>query len=96
MTKKLFVEYSFNYKSIRNVVDNHYQSGKPLPSIEKPEGDYPFIVTQSDGREVPVVQAYALTKYLGYLNLTFDGNGELIKYAGNPLLLDATYPQGFT
>ncbi|ODN02906.1 Snake venom 5'-nucleotidase [Orchesella cincta] len=64
------------------------------PDIEKPLGPYPFIVTQEDtSKRVPIVQAYAFGKYLGYLNLTFDEQGELKSYGGNPILLDGSVPQ---
>jgi len=46
-------------------------TGTP-PSTEKPAGEYPTLVEQPGGKIVPVVQAYAFTKYLGYLALTFD------------------------
>lgn len=39
------------------------------PNIEKPEDKYPVMVTQTSGKVVPVVQAYAFTKYLGFLDL---------------------------
>jgi hypothetical protein len=42
------------------------------PSTETPVGEYPTLVEQTSGKIVPVVQAYAYTKYLGYLALTFD------------------------
>ena len=51
-------------------------TGTP-PSNEVPVGPYPTIVVQSSGKKVPVVQAYAYTKYLGHLNLKFDENGKL-------------------
>lgn len=35
------------------------------PDSEKVEDLYPKVVTQSSGKQVPVVQAYAYTKYLG-------------------------------
>lgn len=37
---------------------------------EKVEGPYPTTVIQESGKEVPVVQAYAFTKYMGELKLT--------------------------
>lgn len=40
------------------------------PSIEKIEGPYPIVVTQNSGKKVPVVQAYAFTKYMGMLSVT--------------------------
>lgn len=44
-------------------------SGTP-PDAELPEGPYPTVVTRADGKKVPVVQAYAYTKYLGYMKLS--------------------------
>lgn len=58
------------------------------PDSEDPEGIYPTYVTQQSGRRVPVVQAYAYTKYLGQLSLGFDSMGEVTNAIGNPLLLD--------
>jgi 5'-nucleotidase len=64
------------------------------PDSEDPEGIYPTFVTQQSGRRVPVVQAYAYTKYLGQLNLEFDSLGEVTHAAGDPLLLDHNIYQG--
>ncbi|XP_054651781.1 5'-nucleotidase [Dunckerocampus dactyliophorus] len=63
------------------------------PSTEVPAGSYPFMVRSDDGRKVPVVQAYAFGKYLGYLKVTFDMAGNVVKAAGNPILLDNSIPQ---
>lgn len=57
-------------------------------------GPYPFMVTSDDGRQVPVVQAYAFGKYLGYLKVTFDDAGNVVKATGNPILLNSSVPQG--
>lgn len=40
------------------------------PDIEQPDGPYPTVIKQSSGKEVPVVQAYAFTKYLGEVELS--------------------------
>lgn len=37
--------------------------------IEPIVGPYPTMITQDDGKQVPVVQAYAFTKYMGELKL---------------------------
>ncbi|XP_078131188.1 5'-nucleotidase-like [Sander vitreus] len=63
------------------------------PSSEVPAGPYPFMVDSDDGRKVPVVQAYAFGKYLGYLKVTFDDAGNVQTAAGNPILLDGNIPQ---
>lgn len=52
------------------------------------------MVRSNDGKNIPVVQAYAFGKYLGYLKVTFDEAGKVIKAAGNPILLDSSVPQG--
>ncbi|CAN9507348.1 unnamed protein product [Ophioblennius macclurei] len=67
-------------------------TGSP-PSTEVPAGPYPFMVKSDDGREVPVVQAYAFGKYLGQLKVTFDDGGNVVKATGNPILLDSSVPQ---
>jgi len=38
--------------------------------------------------KVLVVQDFAYGKYLGKLKADFDGDGEVIKWSGNPILLD--------
>ncbi|XP_064506115.1 5'-nucleotidase isoform X2 [Pseudopipra pipra] len=68
------------------------QPGTP-PSTEVPAGPYPFMVDSDDGRKVPVVQAYAYGKYLGYLNVTFDKKGNVVEAVGNPILLDSSIPE---
>ncbi|XP_056283485.1 5'-nucleotidase isoform X2 [Pseudoliparis swirei] len=65
----------------------------PAPSSEVPAGPYPFMVQSADGRQVPVVQAYAFGKYLGHLKVTFDEAGSVLKASGNPILLDHSVPQ---
>lgn len=63
------------------------------PDVESINGPYPTMIQQKTGRMVPVVQAYAYTKYLGKLELTFDSYGEILNYSGSPILLDHTIPQ---
>uniref|UniRef100_A0A8C9U117 5'-nucleotidase n=1 Tax=Scleropages formosus TaxID=113540 RepID=A0A8C9U117_SCLFO len=63
------------------------------PSKEVPAGPYPFMVKSDDGRNVPVVQAYAFGKYLGYLKVTFDNNGNVVESKGNPILLNSSIPE---
>lgn len=44
---------------------------KKQPDIELPENVYPTMVTNNcSGKQVPVAQAYAFTKYLGRLDLS--------------------------
>lgn len=41
----------------------------PKGQPETIEGPYPTFVTQKSGKRVPVVQAYAFTKYLGHIDV---------------------------
>src|SRR6056297_49335 len=54
------------------------------------DGAYPTFVSQEDGTLVPVVQAYAYSKYVGHLELNFDDDGNLTYAAGDTILLDAS------
>ena len=56
----------------------------------KRAGAYPTWVSQEAGTLVPVVQAYAYSKYLGHLELTFADDGTLIYAGGNTVLLDSS------
>ncbi|KAH8266265.1 hypothetical protein KR038_004163, partial [Drosophila bunnanda] len=63
------------------------------PDVEHIDGPYPTMVKQKSGKEVPVVQAYAYTKYLGRLHVQFDEAGNLIEFDGAPILLNASVAQ---
>ncbi|XP_057320781.1 protein 5NUC-like [Microplitis mediator] len=63
------------------------------PDLEVPEGLYPTEVIQKNGRKVYVVQAYAYTKYLGNLSITFDAAGEIRSILGNPILVTSDIEQ---
>lgn len=67
---------------------------EPPPSTTVLAGPCPFMVKSNDGRDVPVVQAFAFGKYLAYLKVTFDKAGNVIKADGNPILMDSSIPQG--
>ncbi|XP_018518998.1 snake venom 5'-nucleotidase [Lates calcarifer] len=83
-------------KGVDVVIGGHTNTflytGNP-PSTEVPAGLYPFMVRSNDGKDVPVVQAYAFGKYLGYLKVTFDEAGNVMKAAGNPILMDSSITQ---
>lgn len=49
--------------------DNTFLWNGEKPDTEEPKGPYPIVVVQPSGKRVPVVQAYAFTKYLGKLSI---------------------------
>jgi 5'-nucleotidase len=57
---------------------------------DKAAGPYPTLVKNPSGVEVPIVTAYAYSKYLGDLTVTFDDNGVVTAATGAPQLLDAS------
>ncbi len=60
-------------------------------SDPKRQGPYPTWVTNEEtGDLVPIVQAYAYSKYVGELKVTFDDEGHVLFAEGDTKLLDAS------
>lgn len=86
-----------NVKGLDLVIGGHSNTfllnGNNTEKPERIEGPYPKMVDQASGKMVPVVQAYAYTKYLGRLHLIFDAKGEIIHLDGAPILLEQNVPE---
>ncbi|KAJ8023877.1 5'-nucleotidase [Holothuria leucospilota] len=71
-------------------------SGNP-PTDDVVTGPYPTVIYPSDdrrsGEKVLLVQDATFGKYLGYLKVTFDDEGRVTEYRGNPIVLDASVEQ---
>lgn len=71
-----------------------------VPGIDVVIGGHSHtLMTNDDGEtpaypamvgDTPVAQAYAYTKYLGHLTVTFDDAGNVTAASGDPMLLDAS------
>ncbi len=61
-----------------------------LSNTKEGAPSYPTMVKGADGRDVPVVQAYAYSKYVGDLTLVFDDEGNLTGASGDTVLLDSS------
>ncbi|MEM7522498.1 MAG: 5'-nucleotidase C-terminal domain-containing protein [Pseudomonadota bacterium] len=59
-------------------------------SDPKRAGAYPTWVSNADGVLVPVVQAYAYSKYVGELTVDFDDEGNVLFASGDTTVLDAS------
>lgn len=71
------------------IVGGH--SNTLLSNVKKGAVDvYPTMVENPSGIQVPIVQAYAYSKYLGELRVTFDDDGKVLRANGEPHLLDAS------
>jgi 2',3'-cyclic-nucleotide 2'-phosphodiesterase (5'-nucleotidase family)/PKD repeat protein len=56
---------------------------------------YPIVVTDADGKSVPVVTTKGNYTYLGRLNVSFDDQGNVISYNGGPVrVADASFDDG--
>ncbi|KAI4455141.1 nucleotidase-related [Holotrichia oblita] len=66
------------------------------PPLGTAYGRYPTLVNNTKDEPVLIVQASAYTKYLGYLSVTYDGDGNLLKWEGNPIYLDQSIQQDLT
>ncbi|XP_018318623.1 apyrase-like [Agrilus planipennis] len=71
-------------------------TGNDSPGPDTPAGDYPTVITQSDGRKILVVQASAYTKYLGNITVFYDKNGDVVEWEGAPIFLNASYKKDET
>lgn len=56
-------------------------------------GSYPTVVAGADGSQTLVVTAGSWAKALGRLDVTFNGEGVVTGYAGEPILLDSSVVQ---
>ncbi|KXX81399.1 5'-nucleotidase [Madurella mycetomatis] len=68
-------------------------SHTPLGDFEGAQGPYPTIVENKDGDEVFIVTAYRWGEYLGYIDVTYDGEGKVLAYHGAPIHLTNTTEQ---
>jgi 5'-nucleotidase len=64
-----------------------------LGTMAGAEGPYPNAITSPAGEPVLVVQAGSWGEYLGRLDVTFDTNGVITGYGGEPILLDNSIPK---
>jgi len=56
-------------------------------------GPYPTLVTLPGGDTALIVQAYQWSRYLGRLDVSFDGAGRLSAWHGAPILMDNAIPE---
>jgi 5'-nucleotidase / UDP-sugar diphosphatase len=70
----------------------YLSNNAPDKDSDKAYGPYPTVVKSPAGNPVLVVQAYAYSKYVGRLDVTFDAQGVPAKWNGKPVLLDASVP----
>ncbi|BFZ25409.1 hypothetical protein BsWGS_28448 [Bradybaena similaris] len=81
-------------KNVDIVVGGHTNTflyNGTAPSSEVASDLYPTVVENvHDRRPVLVVQDYAYGKYLGELHVTFNNQGDVIRWSGNPILLDGS------
>lgn len=59
-------------------------------------GPYPTVITPEKSPEdlVLIVQDSIYAKYLGVLHVTFNDDGKITSYDGNPVLLDSSVERG--
>lgn len=77
------LDIAANVPGIDVVIGGH--SHTLMSNDDESSPAYPEMV---DG--TPVAQAYAYTKYLGHLTVTFDDAGDVTAASGDPMLLDAS------
>uniref|UniRef100_A0A023FPR7 Putative 5' nucleotidase n=1 Tax=Amblyomma cajennense TaxID=34607 RepID=A0A023FPR7_AMBCJ len=68
-------------------------NGSDHPKENKPEGLYPRVVERKNGSKALIVQDFWFGKFLGRLKVTFDAQGKVATWEGNPILMDASVPE---
>ena len=61
-----------------------------LGDMEGAKGPYPTVVNSPGGDPVLIVHAYKWGSYLGRLNVTFDAEGKVTEYSGQPIFVNAS------
>ncbi len=74
---------------------SHTPLGTPdLPGWPKSQGQYPTIVKNADGIDVPIVQVWEWGKVFGHITLEFDAKGHLKKWSNaKPIVMDSSIPE---
>ncbi|XP_075742182.1 protein 5NUC-like, partial [Rhipicephalus microplus] len=94
------IEITRQVKQLDLLVGGHTNTflyhGQGYPKENTPEGDYPTVVNRTDGSVGLVVQDYWFGKFLGFLQVSFDNNGKVINWTGNPILLNSSVEEGKT
>ena len=65
-------------------------NGEKPPNFPKVEGTYPTVVKNPSGGETIVIHTNGYGRFLGDLTVTLSDDGRVVKWAGNPVLLDKT------
>lgn len=60
-----------------------------LGDMEGAKGPYPTVLNSPTGEPVLIVHAYQWGSYLGRLDVTFDAEGKVIEYSGQPIFVGA-------
>jgi len=64
-----------------------------LGDMEGAEGPYPTVVKSPSGADELIVTAKCWGSYLGQLNVTFDANGVITEYSGQPIFVDESFEE---
>nr|XP_054933079.1 snake venom 5'-nucleotidase-like isoform X4 [Dermacentor andersoni] len=91
------IELMRNVTDVDLVIGGHTNTflynGNDHPPENVPVGPYPVAVKRSDGTTGLVAQAFWFGKFLGFLRVTFDDNGRVKSWSGNPILINSSIPE---
>ena len=62
-----------------------------MSNTEEGAVEYATLIESPNGRAVPIVQAYAFSRYLGELQLEFAEDGAVASASGDTIALDASF-----
>ena len=58
------------------------------------ESEYPIVINHDNDGKTLVITAGCHGKYIGVLKVTFDDDGKLTEWSGNPVVMDEKIPEG--
>ncbi|MBT4484622.1 MAG: T9SS type A sorting domain-containing protein [Candidatus Latescibacteria bacterium] len=85
------MEIASKFDGIDIIVGGHSHSLLSTTD-EKASGLYPTIIESPSGESVLIVQAKSFNDYLGCLDVTFDENGVVTDWSGQPYKMDNSVP----
>ncbi|KAJ8024043.1 5'-nucleotidase [Holothuria leucospilota] len=75
--------------------DHHHFLYKGVPPTDQSDVTrmYPLVIKHDEDSNVLIVQTTNFGKYLGHLQMTFDEEGKITHFSGNPILLNSSITQ---
>ncbi|KAG9320478.1 hypothetical protein KVV02_002335 [Mortierella alpina] len=86
------MELAANTHGVDLIVGGHSHSYLGDASNPLSEGPYPTIIKNTKGENTLIVQAFCWGRYIGHLDVVFNPEGQIVSWAGEPILVENSIP----